>query len=69
MGEGGQMWWKYYIFMYKNGTKRPVKTILKRGRGGIKEKDGRDKTKLRYTVSTFTNVTMYPQYNYIILIN
>jgi hypothetical protein len=55
--------------MYKNGTKRPVKTILKRGRGGIKEKDGRDKTKLRYTVSTFTNVTMYPQYNYIILIN
>jgi hypothetical protein len=29
--------WKFYEFMYENGTMRPVETILRRGEG-IKEK-------------------------------
>jgi hypothetical protein len=32
-----------------------------RGGGGIKENEGG--VNLRYIVSTFVNVTMYPQYN------
>jgi hypothetical protein len=32
---------------------RPVETVLRRGKGGIKEND----------ISTSINVTVYPQYN------
>jgi hypothetical protein len=39
--------------MYENGKMRTVETIL---RMGVKENDGGG-------VSTFVNVTMYPQYN------
>jgi hypothetical protein len=30
------MQWKYYVFMYENGTMRPVETVLRSGRGGDK---------------------------------
>jgi hypothetical protein len=33
------IWWKYYVFMYKNGTMRPVETVLRRGKR-LKEEDG-----------------------------
>jgi hypothetical protein len=47
-GEGGQIWWKYYLFMCENGT-RPVEAVLIRGEGRRKEKDGRGNlTKLYY---------------------
>jgi hypothetical protein len=29
-----------YVLMYKNRKMRPVETILRRGRGRMKEKDG-----------------------------
>jgi hypothetical protein len=32
--------------MYENGTMRPVETVLRRGGGGIKEKDGRNESKI-----------------------
>jgi hypothetical protein len=44
--------------MYENGTVRPTETVLRRGEGGIKEKGG--EVNLRYIVSAFVNVTMYP---------
>jgi hypothetical protein len=34
------MWWKYYVLMHENGKMRPVETILRLGRGRIKENDG-----------------------------
>jgi hypothetical protein len=30
-GEGGQIWWIYFVFMYENRTMKPVETILRRG--------------------------------------
>jgi hypothetical protein len=39
-GEGGRMWWNYYIFMYENGTMRSGDTVIRKGRVGIKENDG-----------------------------
>jgi hypothetical protein len=32
-GEGGQIWWKYFAFMYENGTMRPFEMLLRRGEG------------------------------------
>jgi hypothetical protein len=29
----GGIWWKYYIFMYENGTMRPTEAILRSGEG------------------------------------
>jgi hypothetical protein len=34
------VWWKYYVFIYENGIIRLVETVLRRGRGRIKEKEG-----------------------------
>jgi hypothetical protein len=48
--------------MYENVTMRPTETVPSIKRRGIKEKDGR--VNLRYIVSTFINITMYPCYNY-----
>jgi hypothetical protein len=45
-GEGEQMWWKYFVFMYENRTMKPVGSVLRlRGRG-IKEKDRGGKSNL-----------------------
>jgi hypothetical protein len=44
--------------MYENGTMRPVETVLRKGGGRIREKDGR--VNLRYFVSTFVNVNNVP---------
>jgi hypothetical protein len=33
------MWWKYSVLMHENGKMRPAETILKMGRGEIKEND------------------------------
>jgi hypothetical protein len=45
--------------MYENGTMKPAETILKREREG--ERRMMDEVNLRYTLSTFVNVTMHPQ--------
>jgi hypothetical protein len=45
--------------MHENGKMRPAETILKMGRGEIKEND-RGWIQLTYIVSTFVNVIMYP---------
>jgi hypothetical protein len=46
------------VFMYENGTMRPIEIVLrKRDRGQRRMMEG---VNLRYTVSTFVNVTMYP---------
>jgi hypothetical protein len=47
---------------------RHVKTVLRRGRGRRKEKDGRG-VNLRSIISTFVDVIIYPLYNYNMLIN
>jgi hypothetical protein len=39
---------------------------LRRGGGGKREKDGG--INLRYIVSTYVNITVYPLYNYYMLI-
>jgi hypothetical protein len=44
-GEGikkgeGQIWRKYFVFMYENRTVKLVKIVLRRGEEGIKKKDG-----------------------------
>jgi hypothetical protein len=36
------MWWKYHVLMYENGKMRPVETVLRGERQGIKEYDGGD---------------------------
>jgi hypothetical protein len=59
LGNGFQKEGEYGV--NENGTMRPVETVLRRGRGRIKEKDGRGY--LRYIVSTFVNVTVYSRYN------
>jgi low temperature requirement protein LtrA len=48
--------------MYENRKMTPVETILRMEEGCIKENDGWGVT-LIYIVSSFVNVTMYPQYN------
>jgi hypothetical protein len=35
-GVGDWKWWKYYVFMYKNGRMRHVETIWGIGEGGNK---------------------------------
>jgi hypothetical protein len=48
--------------MYENGKLRPVETILRIGGGGIRRMmEGVTLTKIY--LSTFINVSMYPQYN------
>jgi hypothetical protein len=37
---------KYYVFMYENGTMRPVETVLRRRVGETKEKDRGDESKI-----------------------
>jgi hypothetical protein len=41
-GEGGQIWWKYWILMYEDGAMRPAET--KKGEGKIKKNDGGGKS-------------------------
>jgi hypothetical protein len=65
-GKGGRIQWKGYIFMYENGTMRPVETVLRRV-GGRRKMEGMNVSK--YVVSSIVNMTMYPQYNYNMLIN
>jgi hypothetical protein len=60
-GVGGRMWWKY-IVMHENGTMRPVETILRMGGEEIKENDG-GVSLIRYIISAFVNVSLYPHYN------
>jgi hypothetical protein len=43
-GEYGE----YYVFMYENGTTRPIETVLRRGGGRIKAKDGDGESKIYY---------------------
>jgi hypothetical protein len=45
---------------------KPVEIVLRRGRKGKREQDGG--VNLRYIVSTYVNITMYPLYNYYMLI-
>jgi hypothetical protein len=33
----GQIWWRYSIFIYKNGIRRPSEIMLRREEGYIKE--------------------------------
>jgi hypothetical protein len=33
-GERNQIWWKYYVLMYENGTMSPLETMLPRGEEG-----------------------------------
>jgi hypothetical protein len=52
---------EYYALMYENGEMRPVETVP-----GMGEDEGewwRGWIWLRYNVSSFVNVTMYPQHN------
>jgi hypothetical protein len=36
--EGGEIW--YFVFMYKNRTMKPVETVLRKGRGRMRDNDG-----------------------------
>jgi hypothetical protein len=37
-GEGGKIWWQYFVFIYENEQMRPVETVLK---GGGRHKEER----------------------------
>jgi hypothetical protein len=37
---------KCYVFIYENGTMKPVETVLRKERRGIKEKDGESESKI-----------------------
>jgi hypothetical protein len=30
-GEGGQLWWMHFVFVYENRTMKPVKIVLRSG--------------------------------------
>jgi hypothetical protein len=49
--------------MYENGKRRPVETIPGMGGGQKKENDGGGEFNYDILLSTFVNITMYPQYN------
>jgi hypothetical protein len=51
--------------MYENGKLRHVEIIQRMGGRRIKKNDG---VNLKYIVSNFANVTMYPQYTNNIII-
>jgi hypothetical protein len=50
----------------RNGKLRPLETIPGIEGGGIKEKDGGGKS--RYIINTYMTITVYPLYNYNMLI-
>jgi hypothetical protein len=37
-GEGERILWKYFVYVYENGTMKPVELV--RGRGGMRENNG-----------------------------
>jgi hypothetical protein len=39
-GEGGYIWWIYFISLYENRRMKPITTVLKRGGGGKRENNG-----------------------------
>jgi hypothetical protein len=51
--------------MYENGKMRAAETNP--GMGRKEENNGGGEFKLRYIVRTFVNVTMYPQFNTIMI--
>jgi hypothetical protein len=56
----------YFVFIYENRSMKPVEIVL---RWGDRE-EGRmmEGVKLRYIVNTYVNISMYPLYNYYMLI-
>jgi hypothetical protein len=55
--------------MYENGKMRPVEAVLGKGEDRIKDKIVWGGSNLRHIANIFVNVTMYPWYNYNVLIN
>jgi hypothetical protein len=66
-GEGGRIWWMYFVFMYENRTMKPVEIVLRGGKGNKGERWSR-LIELRYIVITYVNVIRYPLYNYMLII-
>jgi hypothetical protein len=48
----------YFAFVYESRKTKPIEIVLRR-EGGIRENDG-GVNYLRYIVSTYINVTIYP---------
>jgi hypothetical protein len=47
----------YFVSIYENRRMKPVEIVLRTGRG-MRENDGG--VNLRYIVSTYVNITVYP---------
>jgi hypothetical protein len=37
-GEGGQIWWQYFIFIYENRTMKPLEIVLRPERRDKRER-------------------------------
>jgi hypothetical protein len=53
--------------MYKNGSMKPVETVLRKGVGGVKEKD-KELTLTEIYCKNFCKYHNYPHFNYNMLI-
>jgi hypothetical protein len=42
-GEGGRIWWMYFVYMYEHRTMKLVEIVLRRGEE-MRENDGRDES-------------------------
>jgi hypothetical protein len=65
-GEGGRIWWLYFLFMYENSTMRPVEIVLRWGRRK-KENNLRVKSEI-YCQHMCTCHNESPMYNNYMLI-
>jgi hypothetical protein len=57
----------YFVFIYENKRMKPVQSVLRREEEGERENEGG--RNLRYIVSTYANISMYPPFSYYMLIN
>jgi hypothetical protein len=67
-GEGGQIWWMYFVYVYENRIMKLVEVVLRRGRRGRRENDeGMNLIEIHYKhICKRHNET--PLYNYYMLI-
>jgi hypothetical protein len=47
-GKGGQIWLRYFVYMHKNGTLKPIEVILRRGVGKEKITEKMNQTRVQY---------------------
>jgi hypothetical protein len=56
----------YFVFTHENRTMKPAEMVL--GRWGGRRGRMVERVYLRYIISTYINIIMYPLYNYYMLI-